>query len=464
MVSITSRIKSWFGKEAAQADSALSGAPVVRFNQPYGFVDRSTVITPDRIAANRSIPVVLESLSGLSRLCFSGFTHVLQPLDSSDDKQGPNIEKAMAQIRLQEKRIGRVGKARNMGTLGLVRASALDGWSFRQALAEYATVQEGGWLNFAEVQHLPAQSFSTASSLAGNDYLADKILPGVVFDSKQDITRFFQYSGSGQAVELEPDGILYIEDVTVPDDISFLKVLMPTMEAWKEVRRYGMTAEKRVAVPNETERVDASDIVKMITAKIPVKVQDLIDHCDDLAENQSYANKKVAIPGTRIEYPSISMPLNPWEADAYLKKEIIDFFFKRDILEVTAQAISATNAPAKELLDIHIASERELWGKPYESLWNQWLEWNGFELVDEFAWWDWTPKDQQAAHARNLENFRSHAMTIQTFCELEGLPIPSEEPGKDGKSELDILIEQHDRIFGNKGAEGNVLNPSSKTV
>lgn len=399
---------------------AMQGRPVVRLNSPYGWQDRSTVITPERIAANRSIPVVLESLSGLSRLCFGGFDHVLKPLDPSDDTQGKNIEKALAQIRAQEKRIGRIGKARRMGTIGLVRAAALDGWSFRQALSEYATVQEGNWLNFAEIQHLPAQSFSTASSLGGNDYLADKILPGVVYDSKQDLTRFFQYSGSGQATELEPDGILYIEDATVPDDISFLKVLMPTMEAWKEVRRYGMTAEKRVAVPNETERVDASDIVKMITAKIPVKVQDLIDHCDDLAENQSYANKKVAIPGTRIEYPSISMPLNPWEADAYLKKEIIDFFFKRDILEVTAQAISATNAPAKELLDIHIASERELWGKPYEGIWNQWLEWNGFELVDEFAWWDWTPKDQQIEKNFQLSAFEKGTVLVNDFRKMQG--------------------------------------------
>lgn len=441
-------------KQAEAAAPELQGRPVVRFNSPHGWVDRSAVITPERLAANRSIPVVLESLSGLSRLCFSGFDHVLKPIDSSDDTQGPNIEKAMAQIRLQEKRIGRIGKARHMGTIGLVRAAALDGWSFRQALAEYATINEGGWLNFAEIQHLPAQSFSTASSLGGNDYLADKILPGVVFDSKQDITRFFQYAGQGTAKELEPDGILYIEDATVPDDISFLKVLMPTMEAWKEVRRYGMTAEKRVAVPNETERIDAGDLVKMITAKIPVKVQDLIDHCDDLAENQSYANKKVAIPGTRIEYPSISMPLNPWEADAYLKKEIIDFFFKRDILEVTAQAISATNAPAKELLDVHIASERELWGKPYEGLWNQWLEWNGFELVDEFAWWNWSPKDQKAEHDKNLENFRSHSMTLNEYRRAEGLSELDE-------AQIAALAAEHALIFGNKN---NVMNPSNNTV
>jgi len=240
-----------------------------------------------------------------------------------------------------------------------------------------------------------------------------------------------------------------------------LKVLNPTIEAWKEVRQYGMLAEHRVGIPDEVASVDAKDIVAMIEAKIPVKMQDLIDHCDDLAENQSAFNKKVLLPGTKLEYPVIDMPLNPWEADQYLKEEICDFFFKRNVIKRVEQAVSSSDSGAKALIDIHVASERELWGKPYENLWTLWLEWNGFELVDEFSWWDWSPADQDKQHKRNLESYRSHAMTIQTYCELEGLPIPSEEPGPNGEpSELEKLIEQHKRIFG----KSEVLNPSSQTV
>ena len=452
-------------KQSEAAPSQMSGSPVVRHNAPYGYIDRSTVVSPERIAANRSIPVVLESLSGLSRLCFSGFDHGLKPLDPSDDKQGPNIEKALQQIKLQERRIGRIGKARRCGTIGLIRYSALDGWSFRQALAVHSTIQEGNWLNFAEIQALSAQSFSSAPSMSGDGYLSDTILPGIVYDRAQDATRFFQSgagASSGQAKELDPEGILYIEDVTVPPDLSFLKVLNPVMEAWKEVRRYGMTAERRVAVPNETAAIDARDILALVQAKIPVKMQDLVDHCDDLAENQSYANRKVALAGTKIQYPNISMPLNPWDADQYLRDEICDFFFHRNVVKRVEQAISSSDNAAKALLDIHIASERELWGKPYEGLWNQWLEWNGFELVDEFAFWDWTPTDQKAEHQRNLENFRSHTMTIQTFCEREGLPVPSDGPGPNGEpSEVEKLAAQHALLFGNKN---NVLNQPNQTV
>jgi hypothetical protein len=406
-------------KEAAAP--TMAGAPMVRYNQPIGYIDR--LISPEQIAADRSVPVVLSALVGLNRLCFGGFDHSLKPLDESDDTQGKNTEKALEQIRLQEKRIGRVGKARKVGTLGLVRAAALDGWSFRQALSEYATVQEGNWLNFRDIQHLPAQSFGQTPTASSMDNLPDKILPGIIYDPKQDITRFYQTSGSMSspgAKELDSERILYIEDSTVPDNISFVKALVPIIEQWKEVRRYGMTAERRVAVPNETAAIDAKDIVAMAAAKVPFKVQDLIDYCKDLVENQSYSNQKVSLPGMKLQYPNISMPLNPWEADAYLKKEIIDFFFHRDILEVTAQAISATNAPAKDLLDLHVASERELWCKPYEGLWNEWLAWNGFDLVDEFSWWNWAPADQEKERSHQLMSLNAGAILINDYRKMNG--------------------------------------------
>ncbi len=47
----------------------LSGASMVRYNLPVGYVDR--LIAPELIAADRSVPVVLSSLVGLNRLCFA---------------------------------------------------------------------------------------------------------------------------------------------------------------------------------------------------------------------------------------------------------------------------------------------------------------------------------------------------------------------------------------------------------
>ena len=119
------------------------------------------------------------------------------------------------------------------------------------------------------------------------------------------------------------------------------------------------------------------------------------------------------------------------------------------------QAISSSDNAAKALLDIHIASEREIWGKPYEGMWNTWLEWNGFgEMVDEFAWWDWSPADKAAEHKKNLKNFRSHSITVNEYRRLEGLADLSDE-------EIKALAEEHALIFGGKN---NVLNQSNQTV
>ena len=185
--------KVW-GKEAAAGPTIKLGAtmqarPVVALNVPYGFHDR--LITPEITAADRNVHIVLSAIVGLNRMCFYGFDHVIRPVDASDDTQGPRIAKVLAEIQRQEKRLGRVGKSRNVGTLGLIRAAALDGWTHRQAFNEYTAIREGNWTNFGDINHLQAQSFSTAPMTFGTDMIQDAMLPGVVFDSAQDRTRYY---------------------------------------------------------------------------------------------------------------------------------------------------------------------------------------------------------------------------------------------------------------------------------
>lgn len=424
---------------------------MVRAAQPAGYIERP--ITPELISAGRSVPIVLSSLVGISRLCFSGMDFKVSSLEEGDDTKTDLAMEVKTRIEKMDSKLGRVGKARNVGTIGLVRAAALDGWSYRQAVFEYATQRNDNWLDFSEIQLLPGLSFTSAPMTGGDSLYPDKILPGIVYDSKDDLTRFFQAQGSGLPKEIPSDNILYIEDAAVPTDVSLLKALVPSIETWREIRRFGILAERRVAVPNEVAQIDGKEIAALVAANVPVDLQKLIDHAEAIVASQGYDNQKISIAGMKLQYPNISMPLDPWQADEYLKKEIVDFFFHRDVLEVTAQAISATNAPSKDLLDLHISSERELWGRPFEKLWNQWLEWNGLELRVELDWWSWTSEDQKAAHQKNLENWRSHSITVNEFRALEGLPPLSDE-------EIEALAAQHKLLFG----KDNALNPERTTV
>lgn len=160
--------------------SKLQGAPMVRAAQPAGYIERP--ITPELISAGRSVPIVLSSLVGISRLCFSGMDFKVSSLEEGDDTKTDLAMEVKTRIEKMDSKLGRVGKARNVGTIGLVRAAALDGWSYRQAVFEYATQRNDNWLDFSEIQLLPGLSFTSAPMTGGDSLYPDKILPGIVYD------------------------------------------------------------------------------------------------------------------------------------------------------------------------------------------------------------------------------------------------------------------------------------------
>lgn len=449
--------KAWPFHQEAAPSKTLGRAVIKQTTKPAGHVNRQ--ITPELMAENRGAAPVQSALTMLNRLCFPGFDFVLKPMDDDEGKAvQKKIDEAKTEIKRNDARIGRVGKQKNVGTLGLCRGAFLEGCTFRQSVVEYATKFEEGWIQFSDVQLLPGTSFSTAPpALAGNErYISDKILPGIVFDSGDDLTRFFQGHGMGRYEEIGPENVLYLEDASIPDDTSMMRAVTPTIEAWKEVRRIAMLTEGRVGVPNEIAQLDAKDLVALTGAGVEVNISDLRDYAEDLVVNQGFDSAKVSPAGLRLQYPNIPIPLDPWEADQYLKVEILNFFFGKDITEQLSQAISISASPAKALLDARIASERELWGRPFEALWNLWLELNGFEFTCELAWWDWTPDDQEAEAKAARDDLIAGIITINEAREKRGYAPLGVVEGPDGEeiAERDLLYAE---IKARKGGQSSDL-------
>jgi hypothetical protein len=449
--------KAWPFHQEAAPSKTLGRAIVKQTTRPAGYVNRQ--ITPELMAENRGAAPVQSALTMLNRLCFLGFDFVLKPMDDDEGEAvQKKIDEAKTEIKRNDARIGRVGKQKNVGTLGLCRGAFLEGCTFRQSVVEYATKFEEGWIQFSDVQLLPGTSFSTAPpTLAGNErYVSDKILPGIVFDSGDDLTRFFQGHGMGRYEEIGPENVLYLEDASIPDDTSMMRAVTPTIEAWKEVRRIAMLTEGRVGVPNEIAQLDAKDLVALTGAGVEVNISDLRDYAEDLVVNQGFDSAKVSPAGLRLQYPNIPIPLDPWEADQYLKVEILNFFFGKDITEQLSQAISISASPAKALLDARIASERELWGRPFEALWNLWLELNGFEFTCELAWWDWTPDDQEAEAKAARDDLIAGIITINEAREKRGYAPLGVVEGPDGEeiAERDLLYAE---IKARKGGQSSDL-------
>ncbi len=441
-----------FHQEAAPA-AKLLGQPVVRqTTHAPGAINRN--ITPALLVADRSVFSVQSALRGLSRLCFAGMTPVFQALDEGDDTKQKQIDECNAEWKRMDSRLGRIGKRKRAGTLRLIEGAFMQGCTFRQSVFEFSHgIEEGGWDNITEIQLLPGETFASApSSASGNDrYVPDKILPGIYFDKTDDLTRYCQTLGMGKTQELDPESVIYIEDNSLPDDISVIRALVPTIEQFKQNREYAMLAVRRAGVPNMVAETDAKDIAALLqTGKFDqgVDIQDAIDAGKELVEAQGYDTAYGVPPMVRLKFPNISMPLNPWDVDQYLKQEILNFVFAKDVTESLAQAISVSSSPTKAVIDAIVAAERETWGSPFERFFNEhWLAANGFDIEMYFDWWNYTPVDIDQEARNTREDRKAGIMLINEARAKRGLvPLTDEERA--------LLYEEQQALKGTQSIGG----------
>ena len=416
-------IRGWRqGREASTG--SMSGQPVIVASGSYPTNYRARTYTPATLADALTVVPVFSALTALSELAFTGFEFNPTPLDQGDDTQQKKIALAKKEAERINARIGQVGMIKNVGTLGLIKGAFIDGAAYRSSISEFSLAYDGKWQNFDDVQLLPGDSFDRAPT-SGASYgttKSDSILPGIVYDARARETRFYQRQGT-TTVELDPERILFISDATIPASTSHLKAVIPIVEQWKTICDYGMIAARRVSVPNEIAQVDGKEIAALnadgATGLTPAAVE---DYARGMVERQGYDTAKLSIAGMRLQYPKVTMPLNPWEIRDQLEKAILDFWFHKAILESVAQAVSVSSAPEKDLIDRRISTERETYGAPWERLWSDWLEWNGFDLRMEFDWWSWAPADQEPEAKNAREDLAGGVCTIDEARSRRGLP------------------------------------------
>ena len=417
----TLKSRRWPHRQEAAA-SAMSGHPVVSSsNYPTNY--RAHTYTPATLADALNILPVFSALTGLSQLAFTGFDFDPKPLDEGDDTQQKKIDIVKKEAQRLDAKIGQVGFVRNVGTLGLIKGSFLQGAAFRNAVAEYSLAYDGKWLNFDDIVLLPGESFDKAPT-TGASYgtsKSDAILPGIVYDIPSRSTRYYQRQGT-TSVELDPDRVICISDTTIPASTSHLKTVMPLVDQWRTICDYGMLAARRVSVPNEIAQIDGKEIAELLNAGGQITVAEVEKYARDIVERQGYDATKLSWAGMRLEYPRVTMPLNPWVIRDQLEKAILDFWFHKAVLESVAQAVSVSSAPEKDLIDRRIGTEREIYGEPYEAVWSDWLAENGFDLRMELAWWSWAPADQKAEAENARADLDGGICTIDEARARRGLP------------------------------------------
>ena len=384
----------------AAAPQQMVGAPVVVYQTPYRYVDRQ--ITADMLVDSYKMPLIFSSLSFLSRLCFGGLDFKLESIDGpEDDTKKQQIAQALSQIKEADKTLARIGRNKNCTTLECVRKAALEGWTFNRAFFERAQQMGEGNVYYPRLQHLPSQSFNrTPSAVSGNNrYQVDNILKGIIFDTQEAEPHFFQnVDAIREPIEIPADQLMFIEDTALPDNTSLLHSVASTIELMKQARHDFRLALARVGTPKEVAEVDGAALAAMKNAGIDIAggYQSLVDYCNNMVQTQSTNQAEVALPGVKFRYPVIPIALNPMDVEKFIEQIILNHFFAKAITEQLAQAISVSSTPGKALLDSVISGHQEAIGKPFEKLWQEFLDINGYDLLVSFDYWSWSPKDQKA--------------------------------------------------------------------
>ena len=384
----------------AAAPQQMVGAPVVVYQTPYRYVDRQ--ITADMLVDSYKMPLIFSSLSFLSRLCFGGLDFKMESIDGpEDDTKELQITQALSQIKEADKTLARIGRNKNCTTLECVRKAALEGWTFNRAFFERAQQMGEGNVYYPRLQHLPSQSFNrTPASVSGNNrYQVDNILKGIIFDTQEAEPHFFQnVDAIREPIEIPADQLMFIEDTGIPDNTSLLHSVASTIELMKQARHDFRLALARVGTPKEVAEVDGAALAAMKNAGIDIAggYQSLVDYCNNMVQTQSTNQAEVALPGVKFRYPVIPIALNPMDVEKFIEQIILNHFFAKAITEQLAQAISVSSTPGKALLDSVISGHQEVIGKPFEKLWQEFLDINGYDLLVSFDYWSWSPKDQKA--------------------------------------------------------------------
>lgn len=438
-------------KTKIEIEQTPSTKPMVGTSLPYvvtvGSRWLNRPITADIIQEEFKIPTVFSSLQGLTQFVCPGFDFGVYPLEEGNDTQTEKIKEAVARIKKVDNRIGKAGRLTKLGTIGMIRKALPELLGYRIAVFEYEYGENEGWVEPIEVQHLPSISFAKPPTQFSTNFISDNLLKGVVFDLDSSELKLFQNTGrqGANSVELNSENILYMEDTGVPIEYSFGQMLAPVVEYWKDARKNLMTGSHRISVPNEVVELDWPP--KDAPTGWGYTFGALREYADALVKSQSIYNKKVTLPGMRIMYPNISMPLNPIEVDEYLERSIIALFFKRNLVEQTVQAISSTGAPIKAVLDALVRSYREATAKRWETFWSDYLTYNGFELFVQFQWWDLTPLDVEAQIKNATMIFQAGGMHINDYRKAcDQSPYTDEE--------IELLIDQKTRLKGGGGVFG----------
>lgn len=275
------------------------------------------------------------------------------------------------------------------------------------------------WLQYIDAYSLAEQPAATMNTQA---YVPGRVLQGIAYDIKAKQMQYWQTQSDGQVpIQLPTARIMHIRDKKsrYPDGKSYLAGIAPTVLQLEFVRKAFMQnvnykgVGRCVVKVNEMRGADGNPLAPPVGGT-GTRWERAYKAAVDFVKN--YGNNNIGIlwgGDHEVIFPNLGNVGDLVEVDKYLKAEILQQLMPRDFVEQTGQAISTSGTPILELLMMVVRGWRRIISEPFEALYTEILEANGFkDWAVEFVYTD-----------PNMENkLEKQKVIVQAFS-LGMLPI-----------------------------------------
>ncbi|MCK9570647.1 hypothetical protein M0R72_16990 [Candidatus Pacearchaeota archaeon] len=335
-------------------------------------------------------------------LCLNGRDiKIITPEDQESDKLSDKSNEV-------RKRLWQLDKAYNTETL--MAQTGLDCMGFGSGLVEMGVQDkpdgtytfpktEMGWNAPQWLQYIDAYSLAEQASSTNNtqSYVPGRVLKGIAHDIQNKQMQYWQTQKDGeQPVQLPTARILHIRDKSsrYPDGKSYLAGIAPTVLQLEFVRKAFMQNVNYKGVGRCVVKVnevrDAQGKLLETPTGTGKRWEKAYVAAVDFVKN--YGNNNVGVlwgQDHEVIFPNLGNVGDVVPVDEYLKAEILQHLIPRDFIEQNGQAISTTGTPLLELVMMVVRGWRRIISDPFEALYTEILEANGFtDWACEFTYQD----------------------------------------------------------------------------
>lgn len=249
------------------------------------------------------------------------------------------------------------------------------------------------WLQYLDAYSLADQAASTLNTQA---FVPGRILKGIAYDINKKEMQYWQTQGEGkQPVQLPTARILHIRDKKsrYPDGKSYLAGIAPTVLQLEFVRKAFMQAINYKGVGRCVVKVkemrDAQGKLLETPTGTGKRWEKAYAAGVDFVKNYGNNNVGILWEDHDVTFPNFGNIGDITKPDEYLKAEILQHLIPRDFIEQNGQAISTTGTPLLELVMMVVRGWRRIISEPFEALYTEILEANGFkDWAVEFSYID----------------------------------------------------------------------------